>query len=115
MRIRFRGTRGSLATPGPEAIRSGGDPLRRQHHTYFPITLDQLEAKIVFHDLVEGVSRIGDAIVTTQYLHHPVLVLGYRIGADGVRVVHASDHEPRLPCRSGYRPPVARVIDMSRS
>ena len=188
MRIRFWGTRGSLATPGPDTVRYGGNTscvearmddgaivifdcgtgahglgraLMQEHdgpvsghvlishthwdhiqgipffdpffepgnewhiygprglgsslretlagqmqYTYFPITLDQLEARIEFHDLVEGGFGIGDSVVTTQYLHHPALTLGYRIEANGVRVVYASDHEPHLPslAEQGYRP-----------
>jgi len=32
--------------------------------------------------------------VTSQYLNHPALTLGYRLEADGCAVVYASDHEP---------------------
>ena len=55
---------------------------------------------------LEGSFRIGDVVVTTQYLHHPALTLGYRIEADGVCVVYASDHEPHSPvlAEQGYRP-----------
>jgi len=188
MRIRFWGTRGSLATPGPGTLRYGGNtscvearsdsgtliifdcgtgahglgqalmqecdgpvsghvlishthwdhiqgipffqpffvPENEWHiygprglgsslretlagqmqYTYFPITLDELAANIHFHDLVEGSFRIGDVVVTTQYLHHPALTLGYRIEADGVAVVYASDHEPYSPhlAEQGYHP-----------
>ena len=63
-------------------------------YTYFPITLDQLSATIRYHELVEGVFDIGDIRVTAQYLNHPALTLGYRLEADGVVVVYATDHEP---------------------
>jgi phosphoribosyl 1,2-cyclic phosphodiesterase/DNA-binding response OmpR family regulator len=93
---------------GPRGL---GSSLRetlagQMQYTYFPITLDQLAAKIHFHDLVEGSFRIGDVVVTTQYLHHPALTLGYRIEANGVRVVYASDHEPHSPrlAEQGYQP-----------
>ncbi|MHC4065087.1 MAG: MBL fold metallo-hydrolase, partial [Planctomycetota bacterium] len=32
--------------------------------------------------------------MTTHYLNHPALCLGYRLEADGVAVVYAADHEP---------------------
>ena len=176
MRVRFWGTRGSIATPGPGTVRYGGntscvevrsaagtlvlldcgtgarglgetlmasDPRRLHGHilighthwdhiqglpffaplfvqgnewdiyaprglekslhetlagqmqyTYFPITLEQLSARIRYHDVVEGIFDVGDIRVTAQYLNHPALTLGYRLEADGVAVVYACDHEP---------------------
>ena len=81
---------------GPRGL---GESLRetlsgQMQYTYFPVTLDQLGADIVYHDLVEGTFEIGDFRVTAQYLNHPALTLGYRLEADGVSVVYASDHEP---------------------
>jgi CheY-like chemotaxis protein len=63
-------------------------------HTYFPVTLENLAAQVQYHDLLEGVFEIGDIQVSTQYLNHPALTLGYRLQADGVTVVFATDHEP---------------------
>ena len=81
---------------GPRGL---GQSLRetlagQMQYTYFPITLDAFGSTIRFHDLVEGVFPIEDALVHTQYLNHPALTLAYRVEADGVSVVHASDHEP---------------------
>ncbi|MDH3767546.1 MAG: GAF domain-containing protein, partial [Gammaproteobacteria bacterium] len=36
----------------------------------------------------------GDITITTQYLHHPALTLGYRLETDGHSVVYSCDHEP---------------------
>jgi phosphoribosyl 1,2-cyclic phosphodiesterase/DNA-binding response OmpR family regulator len=66
----------------------------QMQYTYFPITLDQFAATVRYHDLVEGEFAIGDVRVTTRYLNHPALTLGYRLEADGVAVVYATDHEP---------------------
>jgi CheY-like chemotaxis protein len=43
---------------------------------------------------VEGWLRVGDVELTSRYLNHPALTLGYRLEADGVAVVYACDHEP---------------------
>jgi phosphoribosyl 1,2-cyclic phosphodiesterase/DNA-binding response OmpR family regulator len=174
MRVRFWGTRGSIATPGPATLRYGGNtscvqvetdrhcividcgtgaaplgamlmqrprPLRghllighshwdhiqglpffaplfvpgnewdvyaphgflqsvretlagQMQHTYFPVGLEQLGATIRYHDLTEGEFEIGDVRVTTRYLNHPALTLGYRLEADGVSVAYCCDHEP---------------------
>jgi phosphoribosyl 1,2-cyclic phosphodiesterase len=66
----------------------------QMQYDYFPITLEALGANIQYHDLVEGSFDIGDVHVTTHYLNHPALTLGYRLEADGVSVVYACDHEP---------------------
>ena len=66
----------------------------QMQHTYFPITTDEFGASIRYHDLVEGTFEIDDIKVTTQYLNHPALTLGYRLEADGATVVYCCDHEP---------------------
>jgi phosphoribosyl 1,2-cyclic phosphodiesterase/CheY-like chemotaxis protein len=81
---------------GPKGL---GQSLRealagQMQYTYFPLTLDQCGAKIRYHDLVEGTFDIDDIKVSTHYLNHSALTLGYRLEADGVAVVYACDHEP---------------------
>jgi phosphoribosyl 1,2-cyclic phosphodiesterase/CheY-like chemotaxis protein len=66
----------------------------QMQYTYFPVLLEHLSATIRYHELVEGVVTIGDIKVTTHYLNHPALTLGYRLEADGATVVYACDHEP---------------------
>lgn len=92
-----------LFVPGNEwdlyAPGSGGQQLEttlagQMEYTYFPVTLEQLDATIRFHDLVESQFSIGRARVVTQYLNHPALTLGYRLESDGVTVVYVADHEP---------------------
>ena len=176
MRVRFWGTRGSIATPGPSTIRFGGNtscvevvtksghryifdcgtgarplgaalmanepkPLRatillshthwdhiqgfpffapvfvpgnhitvcaplgagrslpdvlagQMEYTYFPVELRQLGAHIDYRDLADGEYDLEGVRVTTQYLNHPAITLGYRIEADGVSLVYLCDHEP---------------------
>jgi CheY-like chemotaxis protein/phosphoribosyl 1,2-cyclic phosphodiesterase len=185
MRIRFWGTRGSLAKPGPSTIRYGGNtscvevraadgtliildcgtgahelgrslvasgerPIRgnlllththwdhiqgfpffaplfipgnewdvyaprglgrrvedtlagQMEYAYFPVTLDQLDATIRYHELAEGAFDLGAVRVTSRYLNHPGLALGYRLEAGGVAMVYATDHEPH----SRHQPAVA--------
>lgn len=66
----------------------------QMQYSYFPLTLEDLGAKIRFHDIVEGCFEIEDIHITTCFLNHPVLTLGYRFEMDGVCVVYACDHEP---------------------
>jgi len=83
---------------GPQGLgRSLRDVLAGQmEYTYFPITPAEFSANLAYHDLVEGSFEVDDIRVTTQYLNHPALTLAYRIEADGVTLVYATDHEPHL-------------------
>jgi phosphoribosyl 1,2-cyclic phosphodiesterase len=63
-------------------------------YEYFPITLEALNADVRLHDLKEGIVDLGSVRVTTQYMNHPGLTLGYRLEADGATVVYATDYEP---------------------
>jgi CheY-like chemotaxis protein/phosphoribosyl 1,2-cyclic phosphodiesterase len=196
MRIRFWGTRGSLAKPGPSTVRYGGNtscvevraadgtlivldcgtgahelgqallatgerPLRghlliththwdhiqgfpffaplfdpgnewhvyapqglgqrleetlagQMAYTYFPVNLVQLGATIHYHELAEGSFKLGSVGVTTRFLNHPGLAMGYRLEAEGVSMVYATDHEPHsrhrgeAPDAKGEIPPVHR-------
>lgn len=175
MRIRFWGTRGSIATPGPSTLRYGGNtscvevrtndgtlivldcgtganrlgkalaktgegsrgnlliththwdhiqgfpffaPLRmptsewdiygprgvgsslretlagQMNYTYFPVDLVGLDARVNYRELIDGAFELGDVRVEARYLNHPAVTLGYRLEADGVVVVYATDHEP---------------------
>ncbi len=95
---------------GPRGI---GDSLReslsgQMQYAYFPVTLKDLGATIHYHDLVEGTLNVADIRVTTQYLNHPALTLGYRLEADGVSVVYSTDHEPHAGhAGAGTQPPPA--------
>ena len=66
----------------------------QMQHTYFPVTLDEMGAGSHFHNLIEGQFSIGDIEITTRYLNHPALTLGYRLEMDGLTVVYSCDHEP---------------------
>lgn len=87
---------------GPRGV---GPSLRetlsgQMQYTYSPITLDALGASLHYHDLVEGTLEVGDIHVTTRYLNHPALTLGYRLEVDGVTVVYSTDHEPHSRIRA---------------
>jgi CheY-like chemotaxis protein/phosphoribosyl 1,2-cyclic phosphodiesterase len=70
-------------------------------YTYFPVTLEQLDATVRYHDLVEGTFDIDDVRVVARYLNHPALTLGYRLEAGGASIVYAVDHEPHAMHEAG--------------
>jgi len=63
-------------------------------YSYFPVALNAFAAKLHYHEVVEGGFSVEDVWITTQYLNHPALTVGYRLEADGASMVYASDHEP---------------------
>jgi phosphoribosyl 1,2-cyclic phosphodiesterase/DNA-binding response OmpR family regulator len=66
----------------------------QMQYAYFPVRLDQMGAKIRYHELIEGDFQIDDVRVRTRYMNHTALALGFRLEADGAALVYASDHEP---------------------
>jgi phosphoribosyl 1,2-cyclic phosphodiesterase len=67
-------------------------------YEHFPVSLQDLLAQVHIHHVMEGVFEVGSIRVTTQYLNHPVFTLGYRLEADGVTLVYATDFEPFSLC-----------------
>jgi CheY-like chemotaxis protein/phosphoribosyl 1,2-cyclic phosphodiesterase len=66
-------------------------------YLYFPLTLDALEASIVFREVSEESFNVGDVQVKTRFLNHTILTLGFRITAGGTSVAYIADHEPFSP------------------
>jgi phosphoribosyl 1,2-cyclic phosphodiesterase len=66
----------------------------QMEYTYFPITLEEMNARIAFEEVSEGTFSIDGVKITTHRLNHTTPCLGYRIEADGKTVVYASDTEP---------------------
>ena len=64
-------------------------------YRYFPVRQEELAANIDYIDLKEGRFELGDGIIiTTKYLNHPLLALGYRIEYKGFIICTAFDTEP---------------------
>ncbi len=64
-------------------------------YRYWPVRLTELAAHIEYSNLKEGSQNLGDDLwMTTKYLNHPILVLGYRFEYRGKVLVTAYDTEP---------------------
>jgi phosphoribosyl 1,2-cyclic phosphodiesterase len=64
-------------------------------YRYFPVRQVQLAAAIEYIDLKESSYDLGDGIqLTTRYLNHPLLCLGYRFEYAGKVFCTAYDTEP---------------------
>jgi phosphoribosyl 1,2-cyclic phosphodiesterase len=64
-------------------------------YRYWPVRLSELAGKIEYYNIKEGTRDLGDDIwLTTKYLNHPILVLGYRFEYKGKVLCTAYDTEP---------------------
>ena len=64
-------------------------------YRYWPIRISELSASIEYAQIKETSIDLGDGLwVTTKYLNHPILCLGYRFEYKGKSIVTAYDHEP---------------------
>ncbi len=89
-----------------------GDQLR---YRYFPVRIEELRAKLSYFHLKESVQDLGGGLsVSTKYLNHPILVLGYKFQYMGKIFCTTYDHEPfrnvfeTNPEAPGYDPDAAR-------
>jgi len=64
-------------------------------YRYWPIRHNELAAQITYQELKETTIDMGDGLkLTTKYLNHPILCLGYRFEYQGKAIVTVFDHEP---------------------
>jgi len=73
----------------------------QMEYTFFPITLDEMNAHISFEEVREGTFAIDGVKITPHRLNHTTACLGYRIEADGKTVIYASDTEPHSLGKAG--------------
>jgi phosphoribosyl 1,2-cyclic phosphodiesterase/CheY-like chemotaxis protein len=66
----------------------------QMQHTYFPVQLQELRARIDFVEVAEERFKLGSFRVTTQFLNHTAPTMGYRLESGTLKVVYATDHEP---------------------
>ncbi len=81
----------------------------QMEYTYFPVTLGDLPSDIQYRELLEESFTIGSARITTHYLNHTSICMGYRIEADGHSVAYVSDHEPYGLALFGSDPPPDKI------
>jgi phosphoribosyl 1,2-cyclic phosphodiesterase len=60
---------------------------------YFPVTLDDLMARLHFEEL-GGDVQIGDVKISHMHLNHPGLALSFKMESKGRSLVYMTDHEP---------------------
>lgn len=64
-------------------------------YSYFPVREAEMRAAIEYETLTVGEPVVvGDAIVTSALLNHPVVDFGYRVDCNGKSMFFTGDHEP---------------------
>ncbi len=63
-------------------------------YAYFPISMQQLNAKIQYSDLQETTLEFGNTKIITKYANHPVTGLCYKVVQNGKSIVYSGDMEP---------------------
>lgn len=63
-------------------------------YRYFPVKHSELSAEIHYHDLQQTSFELDGLKVSTHYLNHPILTLGYRFEYDNKVISTAYDTEP---------------------
>ncbi len=75
-------------------------------YAYFPVRLDDIQAKITFQDLRDGdVIEIGDIRIKTHYAYHPGPTLCFKIYAGNHIIGYVTDNEALL----GYHGPIQDI------
>jgi phosphoribosyl 1,2-cyclic phosphodiesterase len=69
---------------------------------YFPVTMREFGARLLFRDLREESLDFGPVRVETMLLSHPGYCLGYRLSARGRRICYITDNELYLPSDKRY-------------
>jgi CheY-like chemotaxis protein/phosphoribosyl 1,2-cyclic phosphodiesterase len=64
---------------------------------YFPVTVREFGARLVFRDLREETLEFGPATIDTMLLSHPGYCLGYRLKSRGRTLCYITDNELYLP------------------
>ena len=60
---------------------------------YFPVDLEEMQARIRFHVLAENPVQIGRAKIFWDYTNHPGATIGFRVETPGKRMAYITDNE----------------------
>lgn len=60
---------------------------------YFPVQMDDMQARIEFLQLGEMPIVVGDVKITWEFSHHPLPTLGYKVTLDDQSIVWMPDNE----------------------
>ena len=71
---------------------------------YFPVTVREFGARLVFRDLREEALHFGPVRIDSMLLSHPGYCLGYRLSVRGLNVCYITDNELYPPGSQRHNP-----------
>lgn len=89
-------TENRLRILGAEGARSGLEKTlsSQMESPYFPISMRQMPGNIVIEELKDMRAMVGPVEVSSFFLHHPGICVGYRLAMRGGSIAYLTDHEP---------------------
>jgi len=89
-RVRLHGIQDPVTGHGIEHVMNV-----QLQNSYFPVSEESMDATIEYRSLVPGVPfSVGETLVHSVVMNHPVTNLGYRIESGGKSLFFTGDHEP---------------------
>lgn len=89
-------------------------------YRYWPVRAEELSAHIEYTQIKETTIDLGDGLtVTSKFLNHPILCLGYRFDYQGKSISVVFDHEPfrnlfpTNPAEEGYDEETAKEGELA--
>lgn len=81
---------------GPRGLETGLEEavLVQLQRLYFPIRRGEIGASLSFRELGEETFELDGARISTKWMNHPVLSLGFRLTTTGPTMIYTGDNEP---------------------
>jgi len=92
-----RGNQIEIFGPYQGDLTIGNAISAQMESVYFPVTIREFGARLVFRDLREEKLKFGPVTIDTMLLRHPGYCLGYKLTSRGRVICYITDNELYLP------------------
>jgi CheY-like chemotaxis protein/L-ascorbate metabolism protein UlaG (beta-lactamase superfamily) len=92
-----RGNQIEIFGPYQGDLTIGNAISAQMESVYFPVTIREFGARLMFRDLREETLNFGPVTITTMLLRHPGYCLGYKLSCRGRTICYITDNELYLP------------------
>jgi CheY-like chemotaxis protein/phosphoribosyl 1,2-cyclic phosphodiesterase len=93
----LRGNQIEVFGPYQGDLTIGNAISAQMESVYFPVTIREFGARLVFRDLREETLKFGQVRIDTMLLRHPGYCLGYKLTCRGRVICYITDNELYLP------------------
>ncbi len=99
----LRGNQIEIFGPYQGDLTIGNAISAQMESVYFPVTIREFGARLVFRDLREETLKFGPVTIDTMLLRHPGYCLGYKLTCRGRVICYITDNELYLPTNPAPR------------